>query len=176
MRQMALRARSERGQCEFARKHEGTRGRFAMHDVETLASLAIDYAMRLHQRLGPGLLESVYETMLYEHLLRAGYAVERQKALGIEMDGIRIADAFRIDLLVEGKLLIEVKSVEKLVPVHTKQLLTYLKLMDLNLGLLMNFNQTTLKEGLKRVINGPSAFVASRPRANSQTTGQDSAR
>ena len=173
---MALGAYSKLGQWEFARGREGTKGRFAMHDVETLASLAIDYAVRLHQRLGPGLLESVYETMLYEHLLRAGYTVERQKALGIEMDGIRIADAFRIDLLIEGKLLIEVKSVDRLAPVHTKQLLTYLKLMDLNLGLLMNFNQTTLKDGLRRVINGPSAFVPSRPRANSQTTSQDSPR
>lgn len=154
-------------QCEFARRHEGTKGQTKLRDVERLASVAIDCAVRLHQRLGPGLLESVYETLLYENLLRSGFTVERQKAIGIEMDGIRIADAFRIDLLIEGQLLIEIKSVDRLVPVHTKQLLTYLRLLDLNLGLLMNFNQETLKEGLKRVVNGPSAFVPLRPRANS---------
>ena len=144
-----------------------------MVDAERLASAAIDVAVRIHQRLGPGLLESVYETLLCEHMRRAGYGVERQKPVGFEMDGVRIADAFRLDLLIEGVLIIEVKSVDRLIPVHTKQLLTYLRLLDLRLGLLMNFNQETLRDGLRRVVNGPSSFVPSRLRANSHQPEQE---
>ena len=139
-----------------------------MADVEQVAGIVIDLGVRLHRRLGPGLLESVYEMVLYEQLLRAGLSVERQKAVGVEIDGIRIADAFRIDLLVERCLVVEIKSVDGLLPVHTKQLLTYLKLLGLNIGLLMNFNQETLKDGLRRVVSGPTSFVPSRLRANSQ--------
>lgn len=136
-----------------------------MSDAEHLASVAIDCAVALHRQLGPGLLESVYELVLTEKLRRAGFGVERQKAIPIEIDGLRIVDAFRIDLLVENALLIEIKSVERLVPIHTKQVLTYLRLMRLPLGLLMNFGQETLRDGLKRVVDGPSSFVPSRLRA-----------
>jgi len=140
-------------------------------DVERLASVAIDCAVALHRQLGPGLLESVYELVLTEKLRRAGLGVERQKAVPIEIDGLCIADAFRIDLLVEDKLIIEIKSIERLAPIHTKQVLTYLRLMKLPLGLLMNFGQETLRDGLRRVIDGPSSFVPLRLRANSPDPG-----
>ena len=140
-----------------------------MDDVEQLARAAIDCGMRLHKRLGPGLLESAYEVILCEQLQREGLLVDRQKAVSIDFDGIRVADAFRVDLLVNGTLVLEIKSVDRLVPVHSKQLLTYLKLLDLRLGLLMNFGQETLRDGLRRIVNGPSNFVPSRLRANLQS-------
>jgi GxxExxY protein len=137
-----------------------------MHQTEDIATVAIDYAVRLHQRLGPGLLESAYELILAEQLARAGFHVERQKAVGIDFDGMRIVDAFRVDLLVERQLIIELKAIERLAPVHTRQVLTYLKLLDLKLGLLINFGQETLIAGLRRVVNGPTTFVPSRLRVN----------
>jgi GxxExxY protein len=140
-------------------------------DVETLATEAIDCGLKLHQRLGPGLFESVYETLLAESLIRRGFAVERQKLISVEIDGIHLTDAFRADLLVEGKLLIELKSVERAAPVHIKQVLTYLRLMDLPLGLLMNFGEETFRMGLKRVVNTLSAFPSpSRLRVNPHPT------
>jgi GxxExxY protein len=144
-----------------------------MDEVEQLARVAIDCGMRLHKRLGPGLLESAYEIILCEQLQREGLRVERQKAVSIDVDGIRIADAFRVDLLLNGTLVLEIKSVDRLAPVHSKQLLTYLKLLDLRLGLLMNFGQETLRDGLRRIVNGPSSFVPSRLRANVQSHAQE---
>ena len=144
-----------------------------MDDVEQLARAAIDCGMRLHKRLGPGLLESAYEVILCEQLQREGFFVERQKAVSIDVDGIRIADAFRVDLLINQTLVLEIKSVDRLAPVHSKQLLTYLKLLDLRLGLLMNFGQETLRDGLRRIVNGPSTFVPSRLRANLQSHEQE---
>ena len=132
-----------------------------MVDVEGLATEAIDYGLRLHRRIGPGLFESVYETLLAEGLSRRGFRVERQKLISVTIDGIELKDAFRIDLLVEGALLIELKSVERASPVHLKQLLTYLRLMNLPLGLLMNFGEETFRAGLKRVANTLSAFPSS---------------
>lgn len=137
-----------------------------MHDIEYLAAEAIDCGINLHKRLGPGLLESVYEIILCEQLRARGFVVEKQRPITIEFDGIRIADAFRADLLVEQKLVIEIKALDGLIPVHIKQVLTYLKLLDLPLGLLMNFGQETFRDGLRRVVNGPSSFVPSRLRAN----------
>ena len=144
-----------------------------MDDVEQLARAAIDCGMRLHKRLGPGLLESAYEVILCEQLQREGFLVERQKAVSIDVDGIRIADAFRVDLLINQTLVLEIKSVDRLAPVHSKQLLTYLKLLDLRLGLLMNFGQETLRDGLRRIVNGPSTFVPSRLRANLHSREQE---
>ncbi len=147
-----------------------------MDDVEQLARIAINCGMRLHKRLGPGLLETAYEVILCEQLQREGLLVERQKAISIDVDGIRIADAFRVDLLVNETLVLEIKSVDRLAPVHAKQLLTYLKMLDLRLGLLMNFGQETLRDGLRRIVNGPSTFVPSRLRANLQAHEQESQR
>jgi iron complex transport system substrate-binding protein len=124
-----------------------------MHDVEKLATLAIDCGFRIHRDLGPGLLESVYETLLAAHLARAGLAVERQKPVEIEYDGIVLREGFRADLPINKLLIIEVKSAERLAAVHSRQVLTYLRLLQLRLGLLMNFGGETFREGLRRVVN-----------------------
>ena len=124
-----------------------------MRDVEDLAHLAVHCGLRIHRDLGPGLLESVYEAVMAASLLREGLAIERQKPIPIEFEGIRLAEGFRADLMVEGQLLIEVKSVDRLAPVHAKQLLTYLRLSRRPLGLLMNFGGTTFREGLRRLAN-----------------------
>lgn len=124
-----------------------------MQDVERLARVAVDCGFRVHQGLGPGLLESVYETVLEASLLRAGLAVERQMPVVIEFDGMILGEGFRADLVVEGLLLVEVKSVERLAPVHSKQLLTYLRLSRRPLGLLMNFGGATFREGIRRLAN-----------------------
>lgn len=124
-----------------------------MTDLESLASKVIDTALAVHVDVGPGLLESVYEQLLANRLRLQGLIVDRQLPVGAKIDGLDFPDAFRIDLLVEGNLLVEIKSIEKLAPVHAKQTLTYLRLMQLPLGLLINFGGITLKEGIKRVVN-----------------------
>jgi GxxExxY protein len=122
-------------------------------DVEILASLVIETAMGVHIDVGPGLLESVYETLLATRLQKQGLQVDRQVPVKARLDNIDFPDAFRADLLVEGKLLVELKSVEKLAPIHARQTLTYLRLLNQPLGLLINFGGITLKEGLKRILN-----------------------
>jgi GxxExxY protein len=124
-----------------------------MQDVERVARIAVDCGLRVYKALGPGLLESVYEAIIEASLLRAGLAVERQQPIPIEFDGLILREGFRADLLVEGLLLIEVKSVERLAPVHAKQLLTYLRLSGCPLGLLMNFGGETFREGVRRIAN-----------------------
>jgi iron complex transport system substrate-binding protein len=131
-------------------------------DIEELARRAIDCGFRIHKKLGPGLLESVYEAVLATSLANEGLRVERQKPIAIRFEGLDIADAFRADLLIEGTLIIEVKSLERCAPVNAKQLLTYLRLTEQPLGLLMNFGCETFRDGLKRVVNGPSAFIGTR--------------
>ena len=122
-------------------------------EVEELARIAVDCGFHLHRDLGPGLLESAYEALMAEGLRQAGCAVERQIALPLKYNGVVVDNAFKIDLLVERRLVIELKSIERLAPVHGKQVLTYLRLMSLPLGLLMNFGQATFKDGLKRIAN-----------------------
>jgi GxxExxY protein len=122
-------------------------------DIERLISTVVDCGYHLHRNVGPGLLESVYETVLAKRLSDLGLLVERQKPIAIEIDGIAFGDAFRADLLIEQRLLIEIKSVERLVPLHTKQLLTYLRLMNLPLGLIINFGGDLFKDNVKRVTN-----------------------
>lgn len=122
-------------------------------DIEALATIAIDCGYKLHQALGPGLLESVYEACLVQSLSRRGLHVERQKAVPLVFDGLSLPDAFRVDILVEQSLLIELKSTENHQPVHAKQVITYLRLMDLPLGLLMNFGAATFKDGVRRIVN-----------------------
>jgi iron complex transport system substrate-binding protein len=123
-------------------------------DVERIASVAVDCGFKIHEGLGPGLLESVYEAVLAQGLARRGLVVERQKPVPIRFDNLIIDEGFRADLLVDGALLIELKCTERFAPVHAKQLLTYLRLMNLPLGLLMNFGAATFREGIKRVVNG----------------------
>lgn len=122
-------------------------------DIEELASIAVDCGFHLHKGLGPGLLESVYEAVMADQLTRKGLHVVRQAPIPIRYDGVALAEAFRADLLIEGRLLIELKSVERLSPLHGKQVLTYLRLLEMPLGLLINFGGETFKEGVKRVVN-----------------------
>lgn len=122
-------------------------------ELEDIARLCVDRGFRLHRDLGPGLLESVYETLMFESLRREGLQVLRQQPISVSHDGIVIENGFRFDLLVEDKLLIEIKSTEQHAAVHAKQLLTYLRLMRLPLGLLMNFGLATFKEGTRRLVN-----------------------
>jgi len=137
-----------------------------MRDLEDIAAVTIDVALRIHRDLGPGLLESVYETVLAGKLNSLGYRVARQMPVTIEFEGLRFADAFKIDLMIDDCLLVEIKSVEKLNPVHAKQLLTYLRLTKQPLGLLINFGGEILKEGLKRIVNNYQPFAPSRLRVN----------
>ncbi len=122
-------------------------------DVEELARVALDCGYKLHREIGPGLLETVYEILLAELLVECGLRVDRQKIVPIIFRGRLLDETFRVDLLVENRLVIELKSTERHAPVHAKQVLTYLRLMDLPLGLLMNFGAPTFKEGVKRLAN-----------------------
>ena len=120
----------------------------------------MDAAYKLHRTLGPGLLESVYQQVLARDLERRGIRAARQVSISFEYDELEFRDACRIDLLVEDRIGVEIKSVERFAPVHTKQLLTYLRLLNLPLGLLINFGAPTLKEGIYRVANtAPSASL-----------------
>lgn len=134
-----------------------------MRDIDAISGDVVDVALRLHRELGPGLLESVYETVLAARLAQMGYAVARQRAVGIELEGLRIDAAFRVDLLVDERLIVEIKSVERLMPVHAKQLLTYLRLMKQPVGLLLNFGGETLKEGIRRLVNDHHPSASSAP-------------
>ena len=138
-----------------------------MKALDDITGELIEASIRLHRDLGPGLLESVYEAILWKVLTQRGLAVERQKPICFEYDGIRFEDGFRVDLLVEGRVVVELKSVEKIAPVHGKQLLTYLRLMNLPVGLLINFGATTLKEGLHRIVNNLDASASPGLRVNS---------
>jgi GxxExxY protein len=130
-----------------------------MQDVDELARLAVDCGFKIHKELGPGLLESVYEALMAASLARAGLKVDRQKPIRIEFDGMSLGEGFRADLIVNDRLLIEIKSVDRLAPVHARQLLTYLRLTQQPLGLLMNFGGETFKEGIKRVANNHTSFA-----------------
>jgi GxxExxY protein len=135
-------------------------------NLEEVSAIAVDAGLRLHRDLGPGLLEAAYEMLLSAKLERAGLKVDRQVPININYDDIKIENAFRIDLLVQNCLVIEIKSTENLMPVHAKQLLTYLRLMNLPLGLLMNFGAPTFKDGIRRLVNNHTDFASSRLRAN----------
>ena len=135
-------------------------------NVEELSAEVVDAAFHLHKDLGPGLLESVYEVVLAKMLEEKGLAVERQKSIPTYYAGLRFDEGFRADLIVEGTLLIELKYVENLAAVHGKQVLTYLRLLSLPLGLLINFGSATFKEGIKRVVNNHSNFASSHLRVN----------
>jgi len=143
--------------------HEGTKTR---RDHEEMSRIVVDCAYRLHVEAGPGLLESVYEVVLAKLLEKEGLQVRRQVPVPIELMGMRFDEGFRADIIVEGTLLLELKSVENIAPVHSKQVLTYLKLLNLPLGLLINFGAATIKEGIKRIVNGNQSFTSSCLRVN----------
>lgn len=138
----------------------------AAKPLDDITGEIVDAAYKLHAGLGPGVLESVYEVVLSRDLERRGLRTERQKSLSFEYDGLRFNDAFRIDLLVESSVVVEIKSVERLSPVHPKQLLTYLRLMKLKVGLLINFGAPIIKEGIHRVVNGLVPSASPRLRVN----------
>ncbi len=118
-----------------------------------LSRIVIGEALVVHKKLGPGLLESVYEECLSYRLIKWGLKIERQKPIPLVFEGIKLECGFRCDILIEDKLIIEIKAVEGLNDIHLAQVLTYLKLSDVKLGLLMNFNVLKIKEGIKRIVN-----------------------
>ena len=119
-----------------------------------IGTIIVDEAVRIHKALGPGLLEIVYEAVLARRLKKRGLVVERQKPVSIEFEGEHFDEGFRADLIVNGLVIIELKSVEKVSPVYKKQLLTYLRLADLKVGYLLNFGDVLMKDGIRRIING----------------------
>jgi iron complex transport system substrate-binding protein len=137
-----------------------------MHELDEITGSVVDSAMKVHKELGPGLLESVYEVVLARLLSKQGFEVERQKPIRFEHDGIVFEEAFRLDLLIDERVIVEIKSLEQLAPVHGKQLLTYLRLTKLQVGLLINFGGATLKEGLHRVVNQLQPSASPRLRVN----------
>ena len=132
-----------------------------MKDIDEITGDVLDVALSLHREIGPGLLESVYEALLGRRLEAMGYRVGRQKVISAELDGMRFEAACRADLLIDERLVVEVKSVDRLMPVHGKQVLTYLRLIRQPVGLLINFGGATLKEGFRRLVNDhkPAASV-----------------
>jgi GxxExxY protein len=124
-----------------------------MHEND-VARIVVDAAFKIHQALGPGLFESVYETVLAHEIEARGLKVERQKPIPINYEGMVFDEGFRADLIVADKVIVELKSVEKLSPVHKKQLLTYLRLAEMRLGILINFSVNLLKDGIHRIVNG----------------------
>jgi len=125
-----------------------------MIEIDRLSAEVVDAAIRIHRELGPGLLESVYEVVLAASLIRSGWKVDRQRPIDISYDGLEIACAFRADLIIEDRLVVEIKSVDQLSRLHGKQLLTYLRLLHQPVGLLLNFGGETMKEGIRRIVNG----------------------
>ncbi len=125
-----------------------------MVDENHIANRVMDSAFRIHREIGPGLLESVYEVILEHMLAGMGLKAERQVPVPVRFQGITFDEGFRADLIVGKKVIVELKSIERLQPVHSKQLLTYLRLTDCRLGLLINFGENLLKDGFKRVVNG----------------------
>ena len=119
-----------------------------------VATIIVDCAYKVHTALGPGLLESVYEAALAYELGKRGLNVERQKPLPVVYENVRLEEGFRADLVVSDLVIVELKSVEEIAPVHKKQLLTYLRLTDRHLGLLINFGAAKIKDGISRIVNG----------------------
>jgi GxxExxY protein len=128
----------------------------ADRDENAIAKEIVDSAFRIHTTLGPGLLESVYNAVLAHELGRRGLRTSQQQPIPVTYENCRIDTGFRADLVVEDKVIVEIKSVELIAPVHKKQLLTYLRLADKRLGLLINFNVALIKDGITRIVNGLS--------------------
>jgi GxxExxY protein len=121
--------------------------------IDEISRDVIGVAMRIHRELGPGLYENVYETILAGKLAELGFVVDRQKPIDIEFEGTHFPAAFKIDLLIDHRLIVEIKSVDQPTAAHAKQLLTYLRLSKLHVGLVINFGGATLKEGVRRLVN-----------------------
>ncbi len=137
-----------------------------MKEIDVISGDVLDLSLRLHRELGPGMLESVYETVLAGRLHAMGYCVDRQRPVDIVFDGQTFPAAFRVDLLIDNRLIVEIKSIERLNAAHAKQLLTYLRLLKQPVGLLINFGGETLKEGVRRVVNDYTSSAPPRLRVN----------
>lgn len=135
-------------------------------DIEAVCSIIVDSAFNIHKDIGSGLLESAYEAILLAKLRARGLTVERQVSIDINYDGVEMQSAFRIDLLVEKRVIIEIKSAERTLPVHAKQVITYLRLTNLTHGFVINFGTPLFKDGIKRLLNDRTSSVSSRLRAN----------
>ena len=122
-----------------------------------VGKIVVDAAIMIHRELGPGLLETVYELVLAHEIEKHGLSVERQVAVPIEFQGIKFEEGFRADIVVEKKVILELKSVESVTKAHKKQVLTYLKLTGCKLGYLLNFGESLMKDGISRIINGEIA-------------------
>lgn len=118
-----------------------------------ISSIVFDSALRVHKALGPGLLESAYEECLFYELKKTGLLIERQKPLPLQYEGLNLELGYRVDIIIENKVILELKSVEALNDVHLAQILTYLKLSECKLGMLINFNVSLIKNGIRRVAN-----------------------
>jgi iron complex transport system substrate-binding protein len=139
--------------------------------LDAIARQIVDVAFRLHRDVGPGLLESAYETLLSAKLTAIGLHVQRQVNMDVVIDDIHLASAFRIDLLIERAIIIEVKSVEKTLPIHAKQLQTYLRLGGFPLGFVINFGTALFKDGVRRLINSDAILASSFLGANQHDRG-----
>ncbi len=147
-------------------------------EIDAIAQQIVDVAFHLHRDVGPGLLESAYETLLSAKLIEIGLVVERQVTIDVIYDGILLSSAFRIDLLINRSIVVEIKSVEKTLPIHSKQLLTYLRLGRFPLGFVINFGTAMFKDGIRRLINSDALLASSRLGANpleSDKSGENNA-
>ena len=149
---------------EFTRRRGDAEG--PLTDIDSISGDVLDVALRIHRDLGPGLLESVYEAILASKLAAMGYRVDRQLPVDIQFEDMQFAGAFRVDLLVDERLIVEIKSVETLTKAHAKQVLTYLRLTRRSVGLLINFGGATLKEGVRRIVNDHQPSASPRLRVN----------
>lgn len=138
-------------------------------ELKEITGLIVDSAVQLHRGLGPGLLESVYETVLARDLHRRGLDVQRQYRAAFEFDGMHFDDGFCVDLLVERLVVVELKSVVELAPVHKKQVLTYLRLLNLEVGLLINFGAPLVKDGIHRIVNNYQSSASPRLCVSNET-------
>jgi GxxExxY protein len=143
--------RKERRECR--KMLEGSRSTTDRERLNALSGKVIELAIRVHSELGPGMLESAYHSCLLYELLEAGLIAESQIKLPLNYRGKHIDAGYRVDLLVERSVVVEIKAVDRLIPVHEAQLLSYLRMLDLRLGLLINFNCRLLRDGIKRIVN-----------------------
>ncbi len=142
-------------------------------NIEEVSAIVVDCAYKLHVEIGPGLLESVYEAVLAKMLADRGLRVRRQVPVPIKVFEMAFDEGFRADLIVHDLVLVELKSVENIVPVHGKQVRTYLRLLGMPLGLLINFGAATFKEGIRRIANNHRDFASSRLRVNQMRSGEE---
>ena len=140
-------------------------------EIEHICSLIVDAAFKLHKDIGPGLLESAYETILAAKLEDIGLVVDRQVPIDIQYEQVHLPAAFRVDLLVDKRIILEIKSVERTLPVHAKQVITYLRLTNLTHGFVINFGTPMFKDGIKRLLNDRPSSVSSCLRANQNGSG-----